>query len=47
MTIKEITGIVNGQVFCCEERLNGSVEYVNASVLTCGERIKGINASGV
>jgi predicted transcriptional regulator len=33
MTIKEIIGIVDGKVFCCEERLNNSVEYAFASDL--------------
>jgi hypothetical protein len=33
MTIREIIGLVDGKVFCCEERLNTSVEYAFASDL--------------
>jgi len=33
MTIKEITGIINGKVICCEERLSASMEYAFASDL--------------
>jgi hypothetical protein len=33
MTIEEIIGIVDGKVFCCEDRLNTSVEYAFASDL--------------
>lgn len=33
MTIKEITGIINGKVICCEERISSSVEYAFASDL--------------
>jgi hypothetical protein len=33
MTIKEIIGIIDGKVICCDERLNSSVEYAFASDL--------------
>lgn len=33
MTIKDITGIINGRVICCEERLSSSVEFAFASDL--------------
>ena len=33
MTIQEITGIVNGRVICCEEKLTTSVEFAFASDL--------------
>ena len=33
MTIKEIIGLVDGKVVCCEERLNTSVEFAFASDL--------------
>jgi hypothetical protein len=33
MTIKEIIGLVDGKVLCCEERLNTYVEFAFASDL--------------
>jgi hypothetical protein len=33
MTVKEITGIIDGRVICCEERNSTSVEYAFASDL--------------
>jgi hypothetical protein len=33
MTIREIIGLVDGKVICCEERLNTSVEFAFASDL--------------
>lgn len=33
MTIKEITGIIDGRVICCEEKLTNSVEFAFASDL--------------
>jgi len=33
MTVKEITGIIDGRVICCEEKISTSVEYAFASDL--------------
>lgn len=33
MTIKEITGIIDGKVICCEEKTSTTVEYAFASDL--------------
>ena len=33
MTLQEITQLVDGKVFCCEDRLNTTVEYAFASDL--------------
>jgi hypothetical protein len=33
MTIKEITGLIDGKVICCEEKLISSVEFAFASDL--------------
>jgi hypothetical protein len=33
MTVKEITGIIDGKVICCEENILTSVEYAFASDL--------------
>jgi serine kinase of HPr protein (carbohydrate metabolism regulator) len=33
MTIKDITGLIDGRVICCEEKLMSSVEYAFASDL--------------
>jgi hypothetical protein len=33
MTIKEITGLINGKVLCCEEKNSTNVEYAFASDL--------------
>jgi hypothetical protein len=33
MTLKEIIGLVDGKVFCCDESLDKSVEYAFASDL--------------
>jgi predicted transcriptional regulator len=33
MTIKEITGIIDGKVICCEEKISTTVEYAFASDL--------------
>jgi len=33
MTIKEITGIIDGKVICCEEKTSTNVEYAFASDL--------------
>jgi len=33
MTIRDITGLIDGKVICCEDRLSSSVEYAFASDL--------------
>jgi hypothetical protein len=33
MTVKEITGLIDGKVICCEENMSTSVEYAFASDL--------------
>ena len=33
MTIEEITGIIDGKVICCEDKISTSVEYAFASDL--------------